>query len=442
MRNLAASFLVYLFPLVGPHFVSFWGIVLWMELVTQRGKREPAWIAMDLALAFLLQAAAFLVFLLASRIRSVLRYLLPIAAAPFLMALLNYAYMVGIPERFLIEDVDAPEKTDWPVACTVAGGWIAPVRAGASLALEEAGRAVLVRSDEEWISLAMPGCEVRPLGLKAVNAGGTYVSPDGAVLFYRWDVQAQKQTTWLLSAGASEPVELVPPPEAKNWYPTLSSDGTAFAWLTSSRTTGGAGFEHSVRVHRIAENETHSVPVPRESMQPQLIGLDSDELVIACNRNEVIALDLEGNPLWGPIAPAGIESVIDNFRRLGDGFVAWDVYRESGRYRVSFRLPHGEGIHEIPKGRSISAVSVDPSGKLVAISVSPSLSIGNVRDAVYVIRAADRTEVYRRNLPAYSRSQVAFLRSEFLALTLVENGESRVEVLRVPESLLDASAPR
>jgi hypothetical protein len=76
---------------------------------------------MDVALALLVRAAAFLVFLYASRLRGFLRYLLPVVAAPFLLALLNYAYMVGIPERFLIEDVDAPEKTDWSVACTIDG---------------------------------------------------------------------------------------------------------------------------------------------------------------------------------------------------------------------------------------------------------------------------------------------------------------------------------
>lgn len=438
MRSLAASFLVYLLPLVGPHFISLWGIVLWLELTTQRGKREPAWIAMDLALSLLVQGAAFLVFHLASRVRSFLRYLLPVAAAPFLLALLNYAYMVGIPERFLIEYVDSPEKTDWSVACTVDGAWVAPVRAGVGLALEKAGRAFLVRGSDEWVSLTMPGCEVRALGLNAVNAGATHVSPDGALLFYRWDVRSQKQSTWLLSAGASEPVELFPPPDANNWYPTLSSDGTAFGWLTSSRTNDGSGFEHSVSVHRIQENETFSVPIPREAGQPQLLGLDRDELAIASSSNEVRGLDLDGNPLWGPIVPNGIESVIHNFRRVENGYVAWDAYRESGRYRVSFRLPHGAGIHEIPKGRSISALSVDPSGRLVAISVSPSLSIGSVRDAVYVIRAIDGAEVYRRNLPAYSRSQVAFLRSEFLAVTLFENGESRVEVLQVPESAREA----
>ena len=440
VRNLAASFLVYLLPLVGPHFVSLLGMVLWMEIAIRRGDREPAWIAMDLALALLAQAAAFLVLIVSSRIRNPFRYVLPIAAAPFLLALVNYGYMVVIPTRFLIEDVESPERAGWSVACTVAGAWIAPVRAGAGLALERAGRAYLVRGGE-WIALTMPGCEVRPLGLDAANAGAADASPDGAMLFQRWDVRTQKQTTWLLFAGATEPVELLAPPEEGAWYPTLSADGTAVAWIASARTNEGSAIGYSTRVRRVAENETFSVPIPREASQPQLIGLDAEEIVIAANLNEVLGLDLDGNPRWGPLVPEGIESVLGNFLRLENGFVAWDAYRERGRYRVSFHSASGEGVHEIPKGRSISALSVDPSERLIAISVSPSLSIGSVQDAVYVIRASDGSEVYRRSLPAYSRSQVAFLRSGFLALTLFEDGASRVEVLEVPESAFEGSGP-
>jgi hypothetical protein len=113
--------------------VSLLGVVLWMEIAIRWGDREPAWIAMDLALALLAQAAAFLVFVVSSRIRSPVRHVLPIAAVPFLLAFVNYGYMVAIPARFLIEDVESPERADWSVVCTVAGAWIAPVRAGAGL---------------------------------------------------------------------------------------------------------------------------------------------------------------------------------------------------------------------------------------------------------------------------------------------------------------------
>jgi hypothetical protein len=87
---------------------------------------------------------------------------------------------------------------------------------------------------------------------------------------------------------------------------------------------------------------------------------------------------------------------------------------------------------EIPKGRSITAVSVDPDGRYIALGVSRNLSIGDVRDAVFVLRVADGTEIYRRFLPAYTRSQVAFLGPDYLAVSLIEDAMARIDVLRVP----------
>ena len=47
----------------------------------------------------------------------------------------------------------------------------------------------------------------------------------------------------------------------------------------------------------------------------------------------------------------------------------------------------------------------------------------------------DGKDVYRRNLPHYARSQIAFLGAHFFALSLFEEGESFIEVLRFPDDL-------
>ena len=58
--------------------------------------------------------------------------------------------------------------------------------------------------------------------------------------------------------------------------------------------------------------------------------------------------------------------------------------------------------------------------------------IGSVKDAVYVIRAADGKEVYRRFLPPYARSQPAFLGRDRLAFTAQDGDKPVVRVLKVP----------
>ena len=99
---------------------------------------------------------------------------------------------------------------------------------------------------------------------------------------------------------------------------------------------------------------------------------------------------------------------------------------------MAWSLPQGDGLYEIPKGRSVTAVSVHPAGRYIAVSVTGTLSIGSVRDAVFVIRVADGAEVWRRYLNRYTRSQVAFLGTGHLAVTVIANGTARVDVLDVP----------
>ena len=49
-----------------------------------------------------------------------------------------------------------------------------------------------------------------------------------------------------------------------------------------------------------------------------------------------------------------------------------------------------------------------------------------------VLSAADGAVLFRRELPAYSRSAVAFLGRGHVAYTRVEGGTSRTVVLRLP----------
>ena len=69
---------------------------------------------------------------------------------------------------------------------------------------------------------------------------------------------------------------------------------------------------------------------------------------------------------------------------------------------------------------------MNPAGELIAVSTSPSVSIGNIDDAVFVFKAADGSEVYRRTLPTYSRSNVQFIGNDYLAMYEFEGEKSRV----------------
>jgi outer membrane protein assembly factor BamB len=119
---------------------------------------------------------------------------------------------------------------------------------------------------------------------------------------------------------------------------------------------------------------------------------------------------------------------------VGSGWVAWDAAREPGeRYRVAWSLASGRGTHEALRGRSITAVKVDPDGEYVAISETTAIRDYNVEDAVYVLRASDGKEVWHRNLPSYARSSLAFLGEKLFAYTDSDGAHSTVRVVQIPD---------
>lgn len=440
-KALIASLAVYAFPVVGRHNFSFWGNRLWAEVTAGGEGREALWIGADVGLALGLQLAAVLLFFWIFRGHDVRRWFAVVAAVPVFGWSLNWAYMLALPAYFLIAPETAPERADWEIACTVENAYLTPERSGVQLELALAREAWLERLPERRFAiLAMPGCRLRDLDLTNPGAGGgiDYVAPGGAILYRTWDKQSGKQSHWFLGREGGAPLPLDPPDE-KYWLPVLSSDGAAVAWLKSESASDGRGLVHVAWIRDLASGEERSIRLGAAvSGNPRLVAFDAakGELVLSIDSERMLGLGLAGQVLWGPVRDTGIASLGDNFRRHARGWLAWNGPGHEGPVRIAWSLPSGEGRHEVPKGRAITDVALDPWSRFIAISVSPALSIGSVRDAVYVIRVKDGAEVYRRYLRPYARTRVAFLGPHFLALTRYAEADgtvtARVEVLRVP----------
>ena len=84
------------------------------------------------------------------------------------------------------------------------------------------------------------------------------------------------------------------------------------------------------------------------------------------------------------------------------------------------------------RGRNVISVSLDPTGELVAVSVSDLHEVGNVPDSVYVFRIRDGIEVFRRFLPPFSHPSVQFLGPSLLAYTDYDGSDGFVRVVKVP----------
>jgi hypothetical protein len=135
------SFAVYLLPLVGPHATWLVGEQLHGELSRLSSERSSTWAAVDLAVAAGAQAMLAVLLFWWWRRRTALCALAVAMSVPVFWLTLQWAYLVAIPERFLIEVDEARENLAWPTECFLPGLSLATVRTAPDLPLERAGRA-------------------------------------------------------------------------------------------------------------------------------------------------------------------------------------------------------------------------------------------------------------------------------------------------------------
>jgi hypothetical protein len=437
-RNaLLLSFLVYLLPVIHVHGGNILGLILWAEFAGGYSDREPLWLAMDAGLAIALQASAFAVFYWMLDGRR-WRWLLLLPSVPAGLALLNFAYMIEIPKRFLIEQDTSPESGDWPVGCEIMDASTIGLPTGVTLALERAGE-IWLRLDKENSHGLLKGadCSVAPRELFFPGArGGIGYVTGGGTMHYRLDREGDGIFDhWYAGTGVSGAGRLAVPGSVDYWSPVVDANGGALAWLETRRGGDGKIAAHLIVIRDLANGSERRIKLRMAPYaSPQLLDFSLTEGVFHILRNyrELLRVGIDGAVKGTSLGPEDFDGFGRNIRLLEGGWVVWDGYREAARYRVAWSLPAGKGQHEIPKGRSITSLSVDPGGRYIAISASRNLSIGDTPDTMFVIRAADGVEIYRRYLAPYTRSHISFLGPDRLAMTVIEDGRARVRVLAVP----------
>jgi hypothetical protein len=358
--------------------------------------------------------------------------------APVFLAAANWTYLRALPFGLLTEQATTRDLGDWKTVCTVPDTEVAEVRSPPDTSLARAGQAWL-RTNEEYVVLTMPGCHTdsirKPDADMQVDLN--FVSPAGVYLMRGWDNKT-RETHWWVGNGSLRPLSRLPADSIIFGMPVLSNDGQWVAWM---ELIPGTKLRRAV-VQSLDDERTHLVDIPDQRLlQWTLLGADAERKELTfydydytTQRSSLTTLGLDSMQQGDSIVVQGVDAQFTTILRVGSGWVAWDAAREPGeRYRVAWSLPNGRGTHKALRGRSLTAVKVDPNGAYVAISETGSLRDNVVPDAVYVLRASDGKEVWHRNLPRYARSSLAFLGEKFFAYTDAGGAHSTVRVLKIPD---------
>jgi hypothetical protein len=433
----ALSFSVYLLPLVGPHTIMLLGAGLSQQL-TGGSNREPAWIAADIGFALVLQSIAFGLWYWFLRNPRAVKGLVLIAAILVFVVVAQTAYLVAIPSLFLIENDTARETGDWPLLCS-ADGTMVPIqtpqsRSGADIPealvqMPDGSYHLMQTTDCRLTALSLPKPTVQPGGLVDFTIGVSYFVPGRGVLIEKTEPRTPTISRSFVKSGTGETIPIEPVP---NSPAVVSMDGEWIGWIPFDGDTG----ENPSRLF-IRRLEGASPPVEID-LSPfgqrnsySIVHLDVQNREIMISRNDYskyvfMTLNFEGEVL-STIEPDGVSPQNQTFRKLPSGWVAWDAYEDRRPYRLQWSFPGGSSTHAVLRGRGITAVAANPSGTLIAVSVTTNLNIGSTPDSVYVLRAGDGSEAFRRYLSRYSRSDVLFPNDNLF----MYSSDGRTYVLRV-----------
>ncbi len=433
-----ASFAVYLVPLFGPHASWLLGQYLYQWQMSGAPHRDVSWIAMDLGAAMALQVLAGTLCYWVLVRPGWVRILAVAACAPLFVAAANWIFLSALPSRFLTERSTTSDQGDWKTVCSVPDMEVAEVRSPPDTSLAKSGQAWL-RANIEYVVLTMPGCNTRLIGKPdgATQVDVSFVTPAGAYLMRNWDNKT-RQEHWWVGNGSLRPLSRLPEGPIMFGTPILSNDGHWVAWM---EVIPGSKLRRAV-VQSLDDERAHSVDIPNQRiLQWALLGADMErnELTFytfdyTTQRSSLTTLGFGPEQQGDSIVVQGVDAQFTTLLRVGSGWVAWDAARDLGeRYRIAWSLANGHGVHEALRGRSITAVKVDPDGAYVAISESNAIRDNIVKDAVYVLRASDGKEVWHRNLPRFTRSSLAFLGEKLFAYTDSDGAHPTVRVLQIPD---------
>ena len=431
------SFGVYFIPLVGPHAAWFLG----QSLVAGASQnRSLAWLATDIAVALMAQLGVGLALYWSLGGRWA-RKIIWLGGIPLAIAL-NLAYLGIIPAFFLIEADTASEINTWAEHCFVRSVVLRPVRPAADVGQGARTWWSTRAPDGRDTLLSVPDCQTTdavlpvpgksPEGYLDFSLGLVSTSPDGVAIVQQMDRRTSHRMWWTLAHPAAPLHRLAEASESLNSGPIISRRGDAVAYVTIDLESGPPVLSRVVVRKATPESAAVEADIDLAPFGPasySALDVDAEAREVLLWRNDrplIVGFDGQARPVR--FEAEDIDAQNTTYIRAGDGWVAWDAYKESGPYQIGWSVAGGTGRHRTNAGRAVTSAAVDPTGSYIAVSETTTLSIGNARDVVYVLRTSDGAVVFRRYLPRYSRSEVVFFEGGFLGYSELEG----THILKLP----------
>jgi hypothetical protein len=259
-----------------------------------------------------------------------------------------------------------------------------------------------------------------------------FASPDGVAIVEQTDRRSMQRTWWTLTDPVAPLQRLAESSETLQAPPIISRRGDAVAYVTRIPGSGPPVLSQ-VMVRKATSGsvviETDVDLAPFGPGSYVLLDVDAESREVLLWRDDrplIVSFDGQSRPV--SFEPGDIRADSSTYKRIGDGWMAWDAYEEDGPYQIRWSLDRGSGRHQTNAGRGVTFAAVDPTGSYIAISETTRFSSGNAKDVVYVLRTEDGATVFRRYLPRYSRSTLVFFEGGFFGYSDPEG----THILKIP----------
>ena len=330
------------------------------------------------------------------------------------------------------------ERTDLEQVCTIEGKWLSQIGPGNHALPGPANFALLHDSRQgHWI-LDAADCGLREAKLPSPRAR-EIIAPleltDDAILYAVLGDPPERYGLLNFSTGHQVVSTMPLDGEGKSPGAHFSFDATAGAWMED----GSDNSRDTVHIADVDRLESAIVFAPG-----QRLGVDEYHLVDVVAGGRAVLLekwrggyllvDASGALIRAFPLDEGVRPLQGSVRLSERGdYVAWDGYRESGRYGIQWKT-NGQLVRkELAAGSSIEAAAVSPDWKWIAVSSGANTRGGGGVESV-TVWFRDGTTRYHKQLRKATRASLVFLGDNLLAYPEIdEKGQATTRVFRLPD---------